>query len=187
MFFNVAGNVLEDGAAAHQQESIAPHHLVREGAKGDPPQEQAGHGQRAADDHHVNGNTLRGNQITEEALYQECDAHHQAELLQQDDPRLHVDPRIEIAEVHADQDCEHDRNKASQATLVEQVSLGIDVERKVGCQDESGSRQQDVRNQQRERSGGNVYPKKARHPRGTEDYNSHTIITTAGNADAAAA
>ena len=168
MSFDVAGNVFEQGAAAHQQKSIAPHHLEREGAEGDPPQEQAGHSQSAPEGHHANGNALRETEITEEALRQECDAHHQAELLEQPDPRVHVHPRIEIAEVHADQDGEQDRNEAHEAAVIEQVGLGIGVEGKVGCQDESGGRQQGVRNQQRERSGGNIYPKKARHPEGTE-------------------
>ena len=84
---DVLADVFEQRAAAHQQQAVAAHHLKREGAEQDPPEEDGDHGDGAAHHHDADGHTQVGVDVRDQPLGEECHAHHQAELLDQDDPR----------------------------------------------------------------------------------------------------
>ena len=83
-------DVFEQRAAAHQQDTIAAHHLKGEGAEQDPPEEDGDHGEGAAHHHDADGHTEIGVGVRDQSLGEECHAHHQAELLRQDDARFDV-------------------------------------------------------------------------------------------------
>jgi hypothetical protein len=115
-----------------------------------------------------------GNDIAQQTLDQKSAAHYQTELLQQHDAALHVELRIQIVEVHPQEDGEQHGNQVHQTAVVHQVDPRVHVQRHVNGNDEGRSDQQDLGYQQHHCGCGNEDAKDASHL-GAVDYVSPTL------------
>ena len=149
---DVLADVFEQRAAAHQQQAIAAHHLKGEGAEQDPPEEDGDHGEGAAHHHDADGHAQIGVDVGDQPLGEECHAHHQAKLLDQDDARFDVNLGIEIVKMQADQNAEHDQGNPEEAAVVQEKDGGIDFENDVRREDECRGHQQNLGDQERQRA-----------------------------------
>ena len=99
MEFDVFGDIGEKGAAAHQQEPLAPYHADRESAKKKPPQKKRCEHDAAAQQHHAQRHSERAVHITDQALNEQRRTRRHAQLLQQGDTRFNIKFRIQILEI----------------------------------------------------------------------------------------
>ena len=102
---HVCADVLQQRTAADHQQAVAPHHREGERAEQQPPQENTGHRNRAAHQHHADRHPQVGVDVGNQPLRQECHAHHQAQLLDQHDPRFDVRLRVQIVKMQARSEC----------------------------------------------------------------------------------
>ena len=120
MFVDVLADILQKRAFPYQQQPVLSHHAKHVRAEEDPPGEDRGHRQHAAQDHDPYGDPQIGIDITHHALDEKGNPHHQAKLLCEHDPRADVDLRVEIVKMKTQQNAAEHQEDAQQAAVVEQ-------------------------------------------------------------------
>ena|ERR1035438_9531043 len=93
----------------------------------------------------LNGHTQVGVEVSDEALGEERDAYHQAELLDEDDAGFDVNLGIEIVKMQTEQNADNDQCNAGEPAFVQEKDGGIDFKDEVRGVDERGGDQQDLR------------------------------------------
>ena len=83
--------------------------------------------------------------IGDQSLGQKSDADYLAEVLQQPHPRLHVNARVKIAEMHSQDDAGYDESGANQAAVVKEKGDKIRSKVPIGREEEATAGEYDFR------------------------------------------
>jgi hypothetical protein len=150
---------------AHQQKPFPGHHAKHVRAEEDAPGEDGGNRHEAAQHHYPDGDSQAGIQIADQRLKQERDADHHAKLLGQHEARSHVDLRIEIVEVHAQENAGQGYEDAHQPAVIEQVDGGIDRDNQICGQDKRRCYERDFRDEESQRADRDENAKYSNHSR----------------------